>query len=932
MSTSIGQINLDLGVNTSGFKSQLNGITKQTGSWANGMTGIFSKIGTAIGAAFAVKGIVDFSKACISLGSDLAEVQNVVDVTFGSMSSQVNAFSKNAMTQFGLSEKVAKQYMGTFGAMSKAFGYTTEEAYAQAAALTGLAGDVASFYNLTTEEAYTKLKSVFTGETESLKDLGVVMTQTALDEYALQRGLGKTTKDMSEQEKVALRLAFVTDRLSGATGDFQRTSGGWANQTRVLSLQFESLKATIGQGLINALTPVLRVVNSLIAKLQILAEAFKLLTEEIFGDAGSSSINSTADALSGAGESFADNMDSGASSAKAIKKQLAGFDKLNVLGSGSAGADDSGGTGGGTGLSGLGLSSIGDGLLGDTTEQVEKVKNILKTILGYIPAIGAGIAGWKLGAFIADLATAGVKAEGLKQTLALLGKKIGITAGITLAITGIVIETKGIISAIQDELNTTNLVEILAGGGLTVAGVALVGAQFGVAAISAAVAAVVVAIPAYFVGIYDAIKNELNWMNGALIGLSATAAGAGIGAIIGALGGPIGAGVGALVGLIIGLITDFFIWFWQKYDEIKAWFLGLPTWAQVLIGALLAVFAVIGVVGMALPVLIAEIGAAVITIIKEWDAISKFFVDLWNNVKAMWNTIADWFNVNVIQPIIRFLAPVIQAIAEVFGYAVAKYTEIKNGVVTAISVIYNKVREIYLKIVEIFTALAWAFKEYIWNPLVDKVSKFYNDKIKPIVDKIKDAATAIWNAVKTYVIDKITAKIEEIKAKLTWLRDVAVAIFKALGTAIVDNIAGHLKGTINAILFLIEGRINMFIRLLNGAIGIINKIPGVDITKVSEISIPKLATGGYVAANTPQLAIIGDNKREGEIVAPESKIAEAVAHGVAAAMSKMQQIQNAQRSTATPVIIKIGETDFWEGFIDFHNSVVRRTGESPLLV
>jgi hypothetical protein len=186
MATSIGQIQLDLGVNSSGFKQQLRGATKVAKSSTNALSSMFGKLGGVIAGAFAVKAIVNFSKECLTLGSDLAEVQNVVDVTFGSMSGKVNEWARNAMEAYGLSEKVAKEYMGQFGAMSKAFGNTEAMAYDQAAALTGLAGDVASFYNMTTEEAFTKLKSVYTGETESLKSLGVGMTQTALDEYAMQ--------------------------------------------------------------------------------------------------------------------------------------------------------------------------------------------------------------------------------------------------------------------------------------------------------------------------------------------------------------------------------------------------------------------------------------------------------------------------------------------------------------------------------------------------------------------------------------------------------------------------------------------------------------------------------------------------------------------------------------------------------------------------
>lgn len=312
------------------------------------MSKSYSRVGAGIKkvlAALSVAAIVAFGKSCIRLGSDLAEVQNVVDVTFGKMSGAVDAFSKNAIAQFGLSELTAKKYMGTYGAMAKSFGIAGEAGYQMSAAITGLTGDVASFYNLSTDTSYTKLKSIFTGETESLKELGVVMTQSALDQYALQNGFGKTTDKMSEAEKVMLRYKFVMAQLSDASGDFSRTSQGWANQTRVLALQFESLKATIGQGLINAFTPVIRVINTILAKLQTLASYFKAFTAALFGNAGGSG-GSLGDAADSSGQ-IADNMDSAAESAKKMKEYTLGIDELNVINpdGGGGGSGDSGGGG-----------------------------------------------------------------------------------------------------------------------------------------------------------------------------------------------------------------------------------------------------------------------------------------------------------------------------------------------------------------------------------------------------------------------------------------------------------------------------------------------------------------------------------------------------------------------------------------------------------
>ena len=325
---SFGQIGLDLVVNKGSFDKQMLGIK-----------GLAAKAGAALAGAFAIKKLVDFGAQCLELGSDLQEVQNVVDVTFPRMQKRVDAFAQNAAASFGLSETMAKRFTGTFGAMAKAFGFNEQAAYDMSTTLTGLAGDVASFYNISQDEAYTKLKSVFTGETESLKDLGVVMTQSALDSYALANGFGKTTKSMSEAEKVALRYKFVQDQLATASGDFMRTSDGWANQVRVLKLQFDSLKATIGQGLINVLTPVIKVINTIIGKLMSLANAFKSFTELLTGKGSSGGgISATAAGME-AVASAADNASSAVSGAGSAAKKAAkdmkgittGIDELNII-------------------------------------------------------------------------------------------------------------------------------------------------------------------------------------------------------------------------------------------------------------------------------------------------------------------------------------------------------------------------------------------------------------------------------------------------------------------------------------------------------------------------------------------------------------------------------------------------------------------------
>lgn len=405
---SVGQIGLDLVVNQGQFNKQMAGIQ-----------GLAKKAGIALAAAFSVKKLVEFGAQCIELGSDLQEVQNVVDVTFPRMGSQVDAFAKEAAASFGLSETMAKRFTGTFGAMAKAFGFSEKAAYEMSTTLTGLAGDVASFYNISQDEAYTKLKSVFSGETETLKDLGVVMTQNALDAYALANGYGKTTQAMSEMEKVALRYQFVQDQLSASSGDFIRTSDSWANQVRILKLQFDSLKATIGQGLINVLTPVIKVINTIIGKLMSLANAFRSFTELITGKKSSGGSASVAAAGMDNVAASADNagaaMGGAGSAAKKAAKDIAtattGIDELNILN------PDSGSEGSGSGGSGGYAADEFD--MGElSTDQLDEADNRLQGLIDRLKELrDLFVDGFKAGLGDVTLEPLKEAIEGIKASL-----------------------------------------------------------------------------------------------------------------------------------------------------------------------------------------------------------------------------------------------------------------------------------------------------------------------------------------------------------------------------------------------------------------------------------------------------------------------------------------------------------------------------------
>lgn len=360
-------------------QNKVDAMTTRVNNNLKKMSGTFDKIGKMVASVFAIGAVTKFTQSCLDLGSNLQEVQNVVDVTFGSMSNKVNEFAKNAWKTVGLSETMAKKYMGNFGAMAKSMGFTVERAEEMAETLTNLSGDVASFYNLSQNEAYTKLKSVFTGETEALKELGVVMTQENLNQYALANGYGKTTEKMNQQEKVALRLAYVTQNLSAANGDFARTSNSWANQVRLLSLQYQSFKASIGQGLIAVLTPVVRVINTIMAKLVQMANTFNSVLSAIGFNINSSSGGNTVAGIDASTEAM-NNLGSatdgvGASADKAKKKveALMGIDEINKVNSNN---DSDGGSGGG-GVGNISSPAIDtsatENSLADFNEKVNKI-------------------------------------------------------------------------------------------------------------------------------------------------------------------------------------------------------------------------------------------------------------------------------------------------------------------------------------------------------------------------------------------------------------------------------------------------------------------------------------------------------------------------------------------------------------------------------
>ena len=275
------------------------------------------------------------------------EVQNVVDTAFGDMAYKCEAFADTAIEQFGMSKLSAKQTASTYMAMAKSMGLSMDAASDMAVETAKLTGDVASFYNISTDLASVKLKSIFTGETETLKDLGVVMTEVNLKQYALAHGITKAYSEMNQAEKVALRYNFVMDSLADAQGDFARTSDSWANQTRVLSERWKELLGILGKGLIRTLTPIVKFINTILQALINLANAFANTIGKLFGL--NTTVKSSAKSAIGAADAQGELADETKKAGEAAKTSLASFDKLDVLQQDTSKSGSSGGAGGGVG-------------------------------------------------------------------------------------------------------------------------------------------------------------------------------------------------------------------------------------------------------------------------------------------------------------------------------------------------------------------------------------------------------------------------------------------------------------------------------------------------------------------------------------------------------------------------------------------------------
>lgn len=891
MSDVVGQIALELGIDSSQIVNQLTGASNKAAKQA---TSIFSGMGKKIAAGLSIAAFTKFTKDCLEVGSNVTEVQNVVDTAFKDLSGQADQWASNAMTNFGLSELSAKKYMGVFGQMSNAMGITGQAALDMAEDVTGLTGDAASFYNLGTDEAYTKLKSIWTGETETLKDLGVVMTQTNLDQYALNNGFGKTTAKMTEQEKVMLRYQYVTSALSNATGDFVKTQDSWANQTRILSLRFEQLKTSLGKGFIALFTPILRGLNNVLAGLQKVADGFATFTQMLTG----ADISSSASAITGLGDiasDTADNVsgigDAASSTAKQIEKSLAGFDQIEKL---SEPTDSSSSSGGGTSSGGLGIdtgvtaeSTNVSSAISDMSSKVKKALEPLKSI--------------SFDNLITSL-------DNLKESAQPLTEKL--FSGLEWAWTNIFVPLAtwtiedalpaflDVLSAGLDVLNSAldalkplwdwawdNFLEPVAEwtGGMIVdilkdLAAALEGISTWISNNQGPFDAIVVTILA-FAAAWKAVElAEFITNAGGVIGIIKSLTTTLYACTIAKV-----ADKAETLAICALYAKDFIVGIGQTIAKLAssaaAWV--ADTAAKVANTAATAAHtaatwlatAATTAFGVAMSILtspitlviaaLAALGLGIYELVKHWDTVKEAAGICWDWIVDKWQSAGEWFS-GIWESITSAFSKFDDWLQNIFNMDFSKsfgsLGDIMNAYVANVKNIFGDIKNIFGGLIDFITGIFSGDWEKAWNGIIDTFSGIFS--------LLADVAKAPLNLVIGFINGLITGVQSGINAIV---RSVNKLSFKVPNW--VPGIGGEDFGF---------------------------HLPEADFSK-----IPYLAQGGYVKPNTPQLAMIGDNRHQGEVVAPEDKLLDMAQK--AAAMASSAELL-AEAISILKQILKILET------------------------
>lgn len=567
-------------------------------SLSNQMNGFMRNMAKLV----SLKAIAEYLGNAVAKFNDFYEATDLFHNAMGNLSGEADTLISKMQGLLGVDPTKAMTYMATIQSLGTSFGLTSDKAYILSKNLTQLAYDEGSYWNKNVAETFTAMSSAISGEIEPIRRLGVDLSQARLQQELLALGFNKQVSSLSQADKAVLRYIAIMKQTANVQGNLAQTIQSPANQIKILKAQLDMLAKSVGSLLYPAMKSIL---PPLIAAVQLIREFVQWVAKLMGVKVVFTDFTKSAGSVGGIGDAMDDTTDSTKKAAKALKDYTMGFDELNIIdptqgSSGSGGGASAGNILGDVDLSGYDMFKQYNE---EFAKQIDAIKQKIKAMLPLIATVATALAAWKLTNLITDIVDAISKMNALKS----------IVLGLGVFTVGVVLEITGIKDAIENGVNGKNFAEIVLGALIGTTGAAILGkgiAQFIVtgfgntavgaaikaaggstagAIIGAAVGGVVTGIPMFVTGVYDAVKNGLNTLNGILIPLGSTMAGAGIGAIIGSLGGPIGTGIGTLIGLIVGGLTDVGIAIYQNWDKItesldkaseslKNWFVGVGEW------------------------------------------------------------------------------------------------------------------------------------------------------------------------------------------------------------------------------------------------------------------------------------------------------------------------------------------------------------------
>lgn len=992
--------------------------TKSIKSTRSGFRGLASTIGKFYATYWLVMRAVGKIGSAVDLASQLTEVQNVVDTTFGDMASKVDDFTKTSIQDFGMSELTVKQISSRFQALGTSIGISSEQvangtAVANKALmsqnntlykttdsmadmslnLTRLAGDMASFYDVDQADVAKSLQSIFSGTIAPLRRYGLDLTQATLSEWAMKNGLDANIKSMTQAEKVLLRYNYVMANTQAAQGDFAKTANTWANSVRVLKQELQAWGSIIGSVVINALKPFVQALSKVMLKVisftRTVADALGAIfgwTIEISGRGATA--DGMEDIADGVGD-IGDNADSSNKKAQKLKKTLLSIDEIHALDdnsdSGSGGGSGSGGSGGGGAGGGVNSSLkktdgllekykssikdlyslgkyIGDALASamesiDWQKIYRKADNFGKGLADFLNGLISPRLFYDLGATIAgslntalhflnsfgttfDWTNFGLSiANGINGffenfDFALLAKTInawvqGIYTMLTTAIKNV--SWKDVLKGITDFLSNLDIktVEIIVGTllikkiiSLKLGSVALafIGKSLS-KAIAQAIASKIgfelvegagigTAIMQAFKTIFASLSTNLGLLieglfSGLSLGDAITAAfGTGAADLLATIGSAFSAIAGTILSIVnfVKMLKDGFSWVNEilmvigvALATIGAILAGVAALPAVIVGAIVAAVATIVVVVKdnwnAICELFSTVGEwfngnviePVVSFFKDmWKTISGFFGSLWKDIVTVWQGASEWFSSAVIEPIVGFFKGFATRAQQIFqgiwiiiqAIWIVASSWFNNNVITPISNLFN-----FLKTL-IQTTIQTA-KDFVFSTWQGVASWFSGTVIQPIsnfFNMLKAGITSALSVAKNFVISTWQSVagwfngnvISPITNCFNIMKNGIASAFNYVWSSIRGGVTGAMNYVIskieNGVNFVVNG-INSLLRGFNKVVSMAAKVAGANwngVSLVPKVHIPRLASGGIFPRGEDGMAFINHNELVGK--------------------------------------------------------------------